>query len=671
MANAGRLRAYLGLDNSQFRRGLGESQGIARGFVTSMRGMIGPLAAGMAAAFSVAAVKGSAQAIDAQAKLAKSLDTTVESMQVLERAGELAGVSMGQIEQGTKDLYRRLSQAAAGTGPAKDALKGLGLSATDLLNMPLDQRISAINGAIQKFVPAAQQAAVAGALFGEEGSLLISRLDPAVIRQATEEIAAFGYAISETDAAKVEQANDAMSKLGLVGGALLNRITVALAPAINAMSQALGDLLGKGGLLRTILDQMGAGISLVVTVFSNLTTIVGAAVTDLVSFTSAAQKSDGVLGGVMSRVADVVGWLRSMIEGIGSALQFFADLIRASGGFGAALAALAPVAQEVWERIKMGGGLLAESLAGAALSIKAAFAGAWASVVEGFANMTGIIADGWNGLMSMMGVESNASGMGADLAKRLRSEADALASDSAAHAASLAQSWSDLVRTPLKSLQDLRDEVTRSTDETEKSMREAEVAANDLGAAFEGAGNKGAGGMEKTKAATDKAKEGLKDLYSSGKSAFVGLVSGAKSLREALVDVLGKWRDMLAENLFDRLFGGSKSGGGLLGGLVSAVLPSNAAGTPNFKGGLTRLNELGGEILDLPSGTRIIPHDVSQRMVGGGAQDVKMTINVDGARGDQHIVSLVEQGVRTGIEHFNRAILPDRVQSVMRHPRIR
>ena len=40
----------------------------------------------------------------------------------------------------------------------------------------------------------------------------------------------------------------------------------------------------------------------------------------------------------------------------------------------------------------------------------------------------------------------------------------------------------------------------------------------------------------------------------------------------------------------------------------------NALGTSYFSGGLTRVNEQGGEIIDLPSGTRIIPHDVSLRM---------------------------------------------------------
>jgi hypothetical protein len=128
-------------------------------------------------------VRAGLQTVDAQAKLAQSLGTTVASIQTLERAGELAGVSMSGIEQATKDLTRRLSQAAAGTGPAADALDRLGLSANELIALPLDQRVGAINAAIESFVPAAERAAVAGQLFGEEGSIAMSRIDTATLRQ--------------------------------------------------------------------------------------------------------------------------------------------------------------------------------------------------------------------------------------------------------------------------------------------------------------------------------------------------------------------------------------------------------------------------------------------------------------------------------------------------------
>jgi TP901 family phage tail tape measure protein len=48
-------------------------------------------------------------------------------------------------------------------------------------------------------------------------------------------------------------------------------------------------------------------------------------------------------------------------------------------------------------------------------------------------------------------------------------------------------------------------------------------------------------------------------------------------------------------------------------------IPVNAAGTSNWSGGWTRVNEKGGEIMNLPSGTQIIPHDASRNTsVGTG-----------------------------------------------------
>ena len=52
----------------------------------------------------------------------------------------------------------------------------------------------------------------------------------------------------------------------------------------------------------------------------------------------------------------------------------------------------------------------------------------------------------------------------------------------------------------------------------------------------------------------------------------------------------------------------------------------NATGTNYFEGGLTHVNENGGEIMNLPNGTQIIPHDISQKMVGTGSG---LTINVN------------------------------------------
>ena len=68
--------------------------------------------------------------------------------------------------------------------------------------------------------------------------------------------------------------------------------------------------------------------------------------------------------------------------------------------------------------------------------------------------------------------------------------------------------------------------------------------------------------------------------------------------------------------------------------LLSLPGLGKATGTPYWRGGYTRVNERGGEIMNLPSGTQIIPHDVSIKAAGGRSVTVNVTIqgNVIGNR---------------------------------------
>lgn len=68
--------------------------------------------------------------------------------------------------------------------------------------------------------------------------------------------------------------------------------------------------------------------------------------------------------------------------------------------------------------------------------------------------------------------------------------------------------------------------------------------------------------------------------------------------------------------------------------LLSLPGLGKATGTPYWRGGYTRVNERGGEIMNLPSGTQIIPHDVSVKAAGGRSVTVNVTIqgNVIGNR---------------------------------------
>lgn len=326
------------------------------------------------AAGAAAMIRSGLQVVDAQAKLAQSLGTTVESIQVLERAGELAGVSMSGIEQATKDLTRRLSQAAAGTGPAVAALERLGLSASALLALPLDERVGRINQAIEDFVPAAERAAVAGQLFGEEGSIAISRIDTATLRQATQDVRDFGVVVSEQDADQIERTNDAISRLGLIWRGLSNQLAVAAAPALEAVADALAAIsrttgpLGQG--IRLLFDNIGRLAS---TAAAFAAFIAGRWVAGMVVAAASVRGLATAL--VFLRGALIRTGIGALIVAAGELIYQFGRLVQATGGFGAALGLLGDVAAEVWDRI----GLLAGVLKA---RIDAAWSGIQASIAD-------------------------------------------------------------------------------------------------------------------------------------------------------------------------------------------------------------------------------------------------------------------------------------------------
>jgi len=285
-------------------------------------------AAGAALAAGVAMVRSGLQTIDAQAKLAASLGTTVASMQVLERAGDLAGVSMGEVEQATVQLTRRLSQAATGTGPAVKALAQLHLTAQGLQKLPLDERIAAIQDALAKYVPQAERAAVASQLFGDRASLTFGRIDSATLRQAAADVRDFGVATSEADAAQIQTTNDAISRLGLVWRGLANQLTVAVAPAMEAVANAMASATRVGGTFQKSIAFLGRNLG-------EIASIAGAFATFFAGkFVWAMGAAVLGLRGVTTGLVALKGAL--IRTGVGAAIVVFGELAYRTNLFGLA-----------------------------------------------------------------------------------------------------------------------------------------------------------------------------------------------------------------------------------------------------------------------------------------------------------------------------------------------
>lgn len=112
----------------------------------------------------------------------------------------------------------------------------------------------------------------------------------------------------------------------------------------------------------------------------------------------------------------------------------------------------------------------------------------------------------------------------------------------------------------------------------------------------------------------------IKETFGGIKDSIVGAFEGAKEK----VSGFFSWLDQEIESkpIIGQLYKGGKW---LIGGAVD-LLTGNALGTSYWRGGLTRVNERGGEIMNLPSGTQIIPHDISTRMASGPRVTVNVTV---------------------------------------------
>lgn len=144
---------------------------------------------------------------------------------------------------------------------------------------------------------------------------------------------------------------------------------------------------------------------------------------------------------------------------------------------------------------------------------------------------------------------------------------------------------------------------------------------------------------DKVKSAASELWQAIKERFASIRDSITGAFNSAKDAVGSFFSWIGdklSWLDNKIESIpiLGSLYSGGKA---LIGGaadLIGGLIGGNALGTSYWKGGLTRVNERGGEILNLPSGTQIIPHDVSKRVAGGQTVQVYVTVqgNIIGNR---------------------------------------
>lgn len=141
--------------------------------------------------------------------------------------------------------------------------------------------------------------------------------------------------------------------------------------------------------------------------------------------------------------------------------------------------------------------------------------------------------------------------------------------------------------------------------------------------------------------------DGLSNTWTGIKDGFSNMWDGMKSTGRAGVNfiidgingMIGGFNGLLSFKIPDWV---PKYGGQEWSVNIPKV-PQFALGTSYFKGGLARINERGGEIVDLPNGSRVYPHDKSVKMARqeGNSNTFNITINAANKSVDEIMNELV------------------------------
>ncbi|MFG6550293.1 hypothetical protein ACGYLV_14630 [Sulfitobacter sp. M21595] len=175
-------------------------------------------------------------------------------------------------------------------------------------------------------------------------------------------------------------------------------------------------------------------------------------------------------------------------------------------------------------------------------------------------------------------------------------------------------------------------------------------------------------GVDKIKDAFQESARQAKSLEDAAAQTFASIVTGSESASDALSNLFSNLANQLAQSAFSGLFSGSEVFAAL-GDLISGNFDGGGyTGNAPRAGGL---DGKGGFLAMMHPKESVIDHTKSSggTASGGGGGSVNIHVSVSGARGNSEISEMVQAGVRQGLQHYDRSVLPRSVKQINSDPR--
>ncbi|NBQ49119.1 MAG: hypothetical protein EBY40_00215 [Marivivens sp.] len=245
------LAVILSANAGQFTSGMRRAGASTQRFaatanvqIASVQGAMGALGAAarrlgplIAAAVGGRAIFGQLDRLDEIGKTAERLGLTTEELSRLQFAGEQTGVQVNTLNMALQRMTRRVAEAAAGTGEAKDAIKELGLDAAALNAMSPAQAFAEISKAMEGVASSGDKVRLAMKLFDSEGVRLVNTLNLGSkgLEEMSRRSDELGNTIDGKTAKSAAEFNDAINELKTALGGTVKELASALIPALKSL----------------------------------------------------------------------------------------------------------------------------------------------------------------------------------------------------------------------------------------------------------------------------------------------------------------------------------------------------------------------------------------------------------------------------------------------------
>ncbi len=226
----------------KFEKALDKTSGKMSGFVKKAAGIAAGFIAARATLGRFTKAMGD---LDKLGKLSDSLEIDPNTLRGLDLAATQTGTSFEVMTKGIQRMVQTIGEARSGMSSGTLALKELGMTVEDFEGLNAEQQLMKMADAIAAIEDPAQKAAAANKLFGRSGKELLNVLNQgsAGMREFIKEAERVGGPISREEIKRVEEANDAMDKMGRAIEGVAQSIAINLSPALTDITNVMKGLI--------------------------------------------------------------------------------------------------------------------------------------------------------------------------------------------------------------------------------------------------------------------------------------------------------------------------------------------------------------------------------------------------------------------------------------------